>query len=136
LYRSGDVARMRPDGNIECLGRVDHQLKIRGYRVELGEIEAAILQQSSVPCAVVVAREDSPGNKRLVAYVTPAAPARARATASILASLRQSLPEHMVPAAIVVLDSLPLTPNGKVDRAALPAPARLTPIDAPRDALQ
>ncbi|QRN95171.1 non-ribosomal peptide synthase/polyketide synthase [Archangium violaceum] len=122
LYRSGDRARYLPDGSIEFLGRVDHQLKIRGFRVELGEIEAVVEQYPPVREAVVVAREDTPGDKRLVAYVVPREPGRELPVAELRAFLRDRLPEYMVPPAFVMLGSLPLSPNGKVDRKALPAP--------------
>jgi amino acid adenylation domain-containing protein len=120
LYRTGDLARRRADGVVlEYLGRLDHQVKIRGFRVELGEIEAALARHPRLREAVVVAREDGDRGQRLVAYVVPAGvPA-----AELRGFLRESLPEHMVPAAFVGLDTLPLSPNGKVDRRALPATA-------------
>jgi amino acid adenylation domain-containing protein len=120
LYKTGDLARYLPNGNIECLGRLDHQVKIRGFRVELGEIEAVLNRQAGVRTSVVVAREDTPGDKRLTAYVVgDNGVARA---AELRESLRVNLPEYMVPSAIVRLEALPLTPNGKVDRKALPKP--------------
>jgi amino acid adenylation domain-containing protein len=123
LYRTGDLVRRRPGGALEFLGRLDHQVKIRGYRIELGEIESVLARYPSVEGAVVIAREDAPGDVRLVAYV--AAPASIRADA-LRAAVQAELPDYMVPSAYVVLDALPLTPAGKVDRRALPAsdPAR------------
>ncbi len=121
LYRTGDLARRRSDGEIEFLGRVDHQVKIRGFRIELGEIEAALLRLPQVREAVVVARDDVSGGKRLVAYATARGSASIEA-AALRAALRETLPEHMVPSVFVELVALPLTANGKVDRKALPAP--------------
>ncbi|WP_394836404.1 amino acid adenylation domain-containing protein [Pendulispora rubella] len=119
LYRTGDLARYRPDGAIEFLGRLDHQVKIRGLRVELGEIEARLLQHPDVREAVVVAREQAHGGKSLAAYVSVGAPSEPEA---LRAWVGECLPAYMVPARILVLDRLPLSPNGKVDRRALPAP--------------
>jgi amino acid adenylation domain-containing protein len=118
LYRTGDRVRWLKDGTLEFLGRGDTQVKVRGYRIELGEVEEALRQQPRVREAVAVVREDTPGDKRLVAYVV--AP-EADATA-LREALRQKLPEYMVPSAVVALDALPLSPNGKVDRRALPVP--------------
>jgi amino acid adenylation domain-containing protein len=121
LYRTGDLARHWPDGNIEFLGRIDNQIKIRGFRIELGEIESALEQHPAVHEAVVIAREDTPGQKRLVAYVIP----RPGLTITISDAhdfLRATLPDYMLPSALVRMEKIPLTPNGKLDRRALPAP--------------
>ena len=121
MYRTGDLARVGSDGNVEFLGRIDHQVKIRGFRIELGEIEAVLEQQKSVRHAVAVAREDTPGEKRLVAYVVPQ-PGSAPTSVELRSHLLRSLPDYMIPSAFVQLGTLPLTPNGKVDRKALPSP--------------
>ncbi|HKK51761.1 MAG TPA: MupA/Atu3671 family FMN-dependent luciferase-like monooxygenase, partial [Myxococcota bacterium] len=123
LYRTGDLARWREDGTIDFLGRLDHQVKIRGYRIELGEIEARLTALPSLREAVVIAREDTPGDARLVAYLVPEAGTVAEET--LRAALREQLPEFMVPAAFVFLDRMPQTPNGKIDRKALPAPSEV-----------
>jgi amino acid adenylation domain-containing protein len=122
LYKTGDVARYRPDGNIEYLGRLDHQVKLRGIRIELGEVEAALGQHPAVRDTVVMVQEDVPGDQRLVAYVIPQSdPPPSIALRSFL---QQKLPEYMVPSAFVILAAFPLTPNGKVNRQALPAPTQ------------
>jgi amino acid adenylation domain-containing protein/thioester reductase-like protein len=127
LYRSGDLGRWRSNGTIEYLGRRDQQVKIRGFRIELGEIEAQLAQHDRVKDCVVTVREDTPGDKRLVAYVVPvdSTDADAAPSAELLqAYLRARLPEHMVPGAFVLQKILPLTANGKLDRRALPPPER------------
>jgi enterobactin synthetase component F len=122
MYRTGDLARWTADGAVEYLGRTDHQVKLRGQRIELGEIEAELAQDPTVGAAGVLVREDRPGDQRLVGYVTAAGDAVCDPEA-LRARLARSLPEHMVPGAIVVLADFPLSPNGKLDRRALPAPA-------------
>jgi amino acid adenylation domain-containing protein len=121
LYRSGDRARWLPDGQLAFAGRVDFQVKIRGIRIEPGEVEAALREQAGVADAVVVAREDGAGELRLVAYVV-AREGEDASPAEVRDALRARLPEYMVPSAFVTMEGLPLTPNGKLDRAALPAP--------------
>ncbi|NES13766.1 MULTISPECIES: amino acid adenylation domain-containing protein [Micromonospora] len=119
LYRSGDLARWLPDGTLEFLGRIDNQVKIRGYRVELGEIQARLTAHPHVRDAVVIAREPSPGEKRLVAYLVLAA-GQPLDPAALRAHLTADLPDYMIPAAFVAIDHIPLTTNGKVDARALP----------------
>ncbi|HEU0078864.1 MAG TPA: amino acid adenylation domain-containing protein, partial [Longimicrobiaceae bacterium] len=119
LYRSGDRARWLPGGELEYLGRIDEQVKVRGYRIEPGEVEAALLRQAGVREAVVVAREDAPGEKRLEGYVVGDA---GLVGSEVREGVRGIVPEYMVPSAVVVLESVPLTANGKVDRRALPGP--------------
>jgi amino acid adenylation domain-containing protein/FkbH-like protein len=121
LYKTGDIARWREDGNLVFLGRSDHQVKIRGFRIELGEIESALKSHPGVAEAVVIAREDRPGEKRLAAYVVTR-PEQKVTAEELRHCAREKLPEFMTPAFIVFLPKLPLTPNGKVDRRALPAP--------------
>ncbi|WP_334838648.1 amino acid adenylation domain-containing protein, partial [Nostoc sp.] len=121
LYKTGDLARYLPDGNIEYLGRIDNQVKIRGFRIELGEIETALSQHPHVQASCVIAREDTPGDKRLVAYIVPQ-PQVTLTISELRSDLKEKLPDYMVPSAVVILESLPLTPNGKVNRRALPAP--------------
>ncbi|MCU1259742.1 MAG: non-ribosomal peptide synthetase, partial [Bryobacterales bacterium] len=121
VYKTGDLARFLPDGNIEYLGRIDFQIKLRGFRIELGEIEAVLAQHPAVSECVVIAREDVPGDKRLVGYVVPSANQSTRAS-ELGTWVKQKLPEYMTPAVFVELERFPLTSNGKVDRRNLPEP--------------
>jgi len=136
LYKTGDLSRWLPDGVIEYLGRNDFQVKVRGLRIELGEIEAALSEHPTVGQAVVVSREDTPGDVRLVAYLVPRTGA-SPSVADLRVFLKDRLPEYMVPSAFVILPSLPLNPSGKVDRKALPEPdgvrsSLATRYEAPR----
>jgi amino acid adenylation domain-containing protein/FkbH-like protein len=126
LYKTGDIVRMRPDGVIEFVGRADEQVKIRGFRIELGEIEAALRSHSSLKEAVVAAREDAAGRKKLVAYFVPCAGATS-GIGELLVFLKTKLPPYMMPSTFVRMDALPMTPAGKVDRRALPEPGRDRP---------
>ena len=121
MYKTGDLARYMPDGQLECLGRNDHQVKIRGYRIELGEIEHVLDRHPSVGQSVVAAREDTPGDTRLIGYVRSHEGVNPT-DGELRDHLKQSLPDYMVPSAFVHLTEFPLTPSGKVDRAALPMP--------------
>lgn len=121
LYRTGDLARLQADGSLEHLGRVDFQVKVRGFRIELGEIEAALDAMPGVRQSVVLAREDVPGEKRIVAYVLPAGSSKPSGR-DMRAALAQSLPDYMLPGLYVTLDAFPLMPNGKIDRKSLPSP--------------
>ncbi len=124
LYKTGDLARYRADGNIDYLGRIDHQVKIRGFRIELGEIEARLLEYPAVKEAVVLAREDRPGDKRLVAYLVAAIDID-----GLKAHLKKTLPDYMLPSAFVLLDNMPLSANGKLERKCLPQPDRPEPAE-------
>lgn len=121
LYKTGDLARYFPDGNIEFLGRIDHQVKIRGFRIELGEIESVLNEHPDIRFAVVLARQDRPGDKRLVGYFT-VNDSRIPETRELQDFLKNRLPEYMVPSVFILLDKFPVTSNGKIDRKALPAP--------------
>src|SRR6185369_7282911 len=122
MYKTGDLGRWRADGTIEYLGRNDHQVKIRGFRIELGEIEAELVRHGQVKEVAVVAREDAPGEKRLVAYLVARAETGQPSVEALRAHVKEVLPEYMVPSAFVILERMPLTQNGKLDRRALPAP--------------
>jgi amino acid adenylation domain-containing protein len=124
LYRTGDLARYQPDGKLAFVGRQDSQIKLRGYRIELGEIEVMLRQHPQVREAVVLVREDLPGDKRLVGYVVPGE--RVPTSGELRAYLADKVPDYMIPSALIMLGSLPLSPNGKVDRGELPAPDRLS----------
>lgn len=126
IYKTGDLARYLPDGNIECLGRSDHQVKIRGFRIELGDIESALRKMAGIREALVMAREDVPGDKRLVAYLATQN-ANALSISDLREFLKTKLPDYMVPSAFVFLEKFPLTPSGKIDRKALPAPEQIRP---------
>jgi amino acid adenylation domain-containing protein len=124
MYRTGDLCRYRLSGELDYLGRIDHQIKLRGFRIELGEIETVLDSHSGVRQTVVMAREDVPGDKRLVAYVVPSAEVAdtVALVSELKAGIAKKLPEFMMPAAFVVLDAMPLSPNGKINRSALPVP--------------
>lgn len=126
LYKTGDLACYLSDGNIKLLGRLDHQVKIRGFRIELGEIEALLSQHAEIRDCVVIAREDKPGEKRLVAYIVPTTES-VPTISDLRHFLEEQLPEYMIPALFVFLEALPLNPSGKVDRQALPAPGTTRP---------
>ena len=138
LYKTGDLARYLPDGNIEYLGRIDNQVKIRGFRIELGEVEAVLSQHDDVQTCCVIAREDTTGDKQLVAYIVPH-PQVTPTTIELRQFLSNKLPGYMVPNAFVMLEEMPLTQNGKVDRRALKAPSNTNNLDKfvqPRNQLE
>jgi acyl carrier protein len=138
LYKTGDRVRWRPDGQLEFLGRVDRQVKVRGFRIECGEVEGVVRQHPAVGEAVVLAYEHGPGDKRLAAYVT-AAPGAEIEPDGLRRFLEAKLPGYMVPAAVVALPAFPLSPNGKLDLRALPRPTASTPESAyrpPRTSLE
>jgi acyl-CoA synthetase (AMP-forming)/AMP-acid ligase II/acyl carrier protein len=126
LYRTGDLARYLSDGNLEFLGRVDQQVKVRGFRIELGEIEATLRTHPGVRDSVVLAREDTPGDRRLAAYIVPHTTS-APAASDLKRFLKDRLPDHMLPSAYMILEAFPLLSSGKVDRKALPAPESTRP---------
>ncbi len=129
LYRTGDLARWLDHGGLEHLGRLDFQVKIRGYRIELGEIEARLAALPGIARTVVMAREDTPGDVRLIAYAVPSAGATPE-PAALRDALRGGLPDYMLPQQVVLLDAMPLLPNGKIDRKALPAPVATVPVSS------
>lgn len=141
MYSTGDLARFRSDGRLECLGRIDGQVKVRGFRIETGEIEVALRRQGGISEAAVVARPDGTGENRLVAYLAPSF--LAASESELRVELKKTLPEYMIPSVFVFLERLPLTPNGKVDRRALPepgegapVPSQATPYEAPASDLE
>ncbi|NTU79350.1 MAG: non-ribosomal peptide synthetase, partial [Chloroflexales bacterium] len=140
IYKTGDLARYLADGSIEFLGRSDQQVKLRGFRIELEEIERGLEQHPGVARAVAMVREDTPGARLLVAYLVPAAEA-SPSSSELRRFLQRTLPDYMIPSAFVVTAAIPLTPNGKTDRRALPAPDSARPsletaFVAPRSALE
>jgi hypothetical protein len=140
LYKTGDVARYSPDGSIEFLGRIDNQVKLRGFRIELSEIETALAQHSAVQQTAVLLRENPHGEKRLVAYVVTE-PGVAFSVGEMREFLKRKLPDYMMPSTLVTLENMPLTPNGKIHRNALPAPEQVKPelekpYEAPRNATE
>jgi acyl-CoA synthetase (AMP-forming)/AMP-acid ligase II len=137
LYRSGDLVRWLLDGDLEFLGRIDQQVKVRGFRIELGEIETVLASQPDVQTAVVMVREDRPGDRRLAAYIVPRERERPPDLATLRRLCQDELPDYMCPASFAILDTLPITRNGKLDRSALPVPrvnATLAAGAKPRDA--
>ncbi|WP_165227154.1 non-ribosomal peptide synthetase [Aquisphaera insulae] len=141
IYRTGDVARRRADSTIECLGRVDHQVKVRGYRIELGEIEAALSRHEALREAAVIARPDASGESSLAAFLVPRAGGAAPNPQALRAWLLDQLPDYMIPSTLTTLTALPLTPNGKIDRRALAEAESASPVTAaahqpPRGAME
>jgi acyl carrier protein len=121
MYRTGDLGRFRPDGVIQCLGRLDHQVKLRGFRIELGEIESVLMQFAGIRQSVADVKASQSGDKRLIAYLVMESGAEP-ALVDLRAFLKTKLPEYMVPATFMVLEKLPVSPNGKLNRSALPLP--------------
>jgi aryl carrier-like protein len=121
MYRTGDLAKWLPNGQLQVLGRMDHQIKLRGFRIETGEIESVLMRKGGLSAAAVILREDNPGSPRLVTYYVTE-PGQSPSEEQLRASLANDLPDYMIPTAWVRLDRLPVSPNGKLDRAALPAP--------------
>jgi acyl-coenzyme A synthetase/AMP-(fatty) acid ligase/acyl carrier protein len=126
IYKTGDWARYLPDGTVECLGRIDHQVKIRGFRIELGEVETALRQHATIANAVVTAREDAAGEKRLIGYLVPRN--GPPSVGELREFIRTKLPAYMVPTHFVIMSEFPLTPNGKIDMRKLPTPEATAPM--------
>jgi acyl carrier protein len=127
LYKTGDLARYLPDGNIKYLGRLDNQVKVHGFRIELGEIETVLLEHKEVREGVVIATGTTTSDKRLAAYIVAEQAQSPPSASELRAHLKKKLPDYMVPSAFIVLNEMPLTPSGKVDRRALPEPTQLRP---------
>jgi aryl carrier-like protein len=121
MYRTGDLAKWLPNGQLQVLGRMDHQVKLRGFRIETGEIEAVLMRKGGLSAVAVILREDNPGSPRLVTYYVEQ-PGRSVSDEQLRAAIADDLPDYMIPTGWVRLDRLPVSPNGKLDRAALPAP--------------
>jgi amino acid adenylation domain-containing protein len=131
IYKTGDLARYLPNGEIECLGRLDFQVKLRGFRIELGEIEALLRQHPAISEAVAIVREDLPGDRRLVAYIIPTDPVIAPTNSELRQFVQQQLPPYSIPSTFVTLGNIPLTPNGKIDLRALPVPTEIDRDSSP-----